>query len=163
MKNTKYFIVIFFLLIIYIFSCTDTNKEGIQINNEQDIEAITKLLSSYQTAVNKSDEEAYANNFTEEVFWAPQNGAIANKKSEIKEAMSSGFDKIKYDLQEELIEIKSFGNHAYAILSGKVILNFKDTGDTVIYQPACIMIFQKINDDWKINRQVLNFRNYIDK
>ena len=163
MKRTKCFFVIFFLLFIYLYSCTDAKKEEIQINNEQDIAAIKKLLSSYQSAVNNSDAEAYANNFTEDVFWAPQNGAIAKKRDEIKDAMTSGFEKAKYDLQEDLIEIKSSGNHAYAILSGKVTLHFKATADSVIYKPAAIIIFKKINDTWKLNSQVLNFREYSEK
>jgi ketosteroid isomerase-like protein len=104
--------------------------------------------------------ETYVNNFADDVFWAPPNSPIAKSKLEIKDGISNSFNRVKIDLQSDIFELKSFGDHAYAIFSGKVTFYSKTESDTTILQPACIMLFKKTDDEWKISRQIYNFRNY---
>jgi ketosteroid isomerase-like protein len=79
---------------------------------------------------------------------------------EIKDGILNSFSRSKYDLQLEIIEVKSYGDHGYVILSGKVTLSPKAGGEPVTYKPAAILIFNKIDNEWKISRQVYNFREY---
>jgi len=53
-----------------------------------------------------------------------------------------------------------YGDHGYVILSGKVNISPKAGGDTVTFKPAAIMIIKKIDSEWKISRQIYNFREY---
>lgn len=151
---------LYFALFVLFFSCTGGENESVQVDNEKDIAAIKEIIKLYQDAVNNADVATYVDNFAEDVFWAPPNSPIAKSKMEIQNGISKSFNRAKIDLQADSTELKSFGDHAYAIFSGKVTFCSKTEGDTAVLQPACIMLFKKTDGEWKISRQVYNFRNY---
>ncbi len=87
---------------------------------------------------------------------------MARNKMEIKNGVLNNFSRSKYDSQGEIIDVKSYGDYGYVVLSGKVTLSLKAEGDPVTFKPAAIMLFNKIDNEWKISRQVYNFREYRD-
>ncbi len=122
------------------------------ISDEQKIRAAAKAFS---TSYLKQDYEAIAKSYTKNAKIFPNNAPIIKGYEAIKKrwSESSGYTPLEHEIIPEEIVIQGNTAHDYGIYKGK---NKKDDGTEISYKGKYVVIWKKVNNQWKMYLDIWN-------
>ncbi|WP_109851754.1 DUF4440 domain-containing protein [Aquimarina sp. AU58] len=128
-----------------------------QENTEQlfDEELIRAEAKAFSDAYLRQDYEAIAKIYTDNAKIFPTNAPIIKGYDAIKKrwAESSGYTPIEHEIIPEEIIILGDTAHDYGIYKGK---NKNDDGTEITYQGKYVVIWKKVDDQWKMYLDIWN-------
>lgn len=141
---TFVFVVPFFLLI---FGC-----QKAQDNNAEIFDAIVAANKQFMDTFSKGDDAGMGALYTENAQLLPSNSDFVNGTAEVqafwKAVFGAGVKKAKL----ETIEVEGMGNTAYEM--GKYTLYGE--GDQAVDAGKYVVIWKKVNGQWKLHRDIWN-------
>lgn len=158
-KVSKHCFKTLVFLLLVLWSCTETGNV-VDVEEENARMEILMLFEVYKKRVMERDVEGHSALYSEDLIWAAPNRPVARTKNEMQVVVKESFNSADYDFQLEAEELEIMGNYAYLLLGGSVKISAKSSQDTVLYEPATLMIMRKEGVEWKIYRQVHNFRKF---
>ena len=121
------------------------------------VATIRQLLSEgYGGLVMASDAAGYAEQYSEDVLWAPPNAPDQTSKEGIVNAIQGLFDKFSFRVNPQPEEIEVQGDFAYVIGSVDGALTPRAGGDPVPIRFRVFWLLRKEAGEWKISRQIWN-------
>ena len=141
----------------------DMKKEGLMENsnvlNNEEIEKIYELLSTYKDSLNSSDSELAVSLYTEDGVFMPSGAPTAEGTESIKEAYDFVFSQIQLNIEFNIEEIVIEGDVAYATSTSEGTSLIHSTNTIVPEENRELFVFKKVNGDWKISRYMFNSWN----
>ncbi len=131
--------------------CTK-RKNNAKLSNEQQIRAAAKAFSGSYL---KKDYEAIAKSYTMDAKIFPNNTPIIAGYEAIKKRWSgsSGYTPIEHKIVPEEIVILGDTAHDYGHYRGK---NKNDDGTEISYKGKYVVIWKKVNNQWKMYLDIWN-------
>ncbi|WP_378183216.1 YybH family protein [Aquimarina sp. SS2-1] len=132
-------------------ACTK-RKDTKKLSDKQQIETVIK---SFSTAYLKQDYEAIAQIYTKDAKIFPNNSAIISGYEAIKKrwSSSSGYTPLEHQIVPEEIVVLGDNAYDYGYYQGK---NKNDDGTEVSYKGKYVVVWKKINGNWKMYLDIWN-------
>lgn len=120
-----------------------------------DQEQIKAAAKAFSAAYLKKDYEAIAKAYTPDAKIFPTNAPIISGYEAIKKrwANSSGFSPVTHEIIPEEMVVLGDTAHDYGTYKGK---NKKDNGTEITYQGKYVVIWKKIDNQWKMYLDIWN-------
>ncbi|GAA4274285.1 hypothetical protein GCM10022258_35810 [Aquimarina gracilis] len=127
-------------------------KNTQKLSDEEQIKAATKAFSASYL---KQDFEAIAKSYTADAKIFPNNTPIISGYEAIKKRWSNtaGYTPIAHEIIPEEIVILGDTAHDYGIYKGK---NKKEDGTEISYKGKYVVVWRKINNQWKMYLDIWN-------
>jgi uncharacterized protein (TIGR02246 family) len=126
-------------------------------NDEKDIAAI---LSSYESALNRSSTEDVMKLYATDGVFMPQHFPSSVGTDAVRQAYNGVFNTITLSIKFDVIEVQQIAPQwafARTNSAGKVKINA--TGQSGAEANQELFLFQKINNQWKISRYSFSTTN----
>ncbi|MEW7280024.1 DUF4440 domain-containing protein [Aquimarina sp. 2201CG1-2-11] len=127
-------------------------KKVQKLTDEEQIRAVAKAFSK---AYLKQDYEALAKSYSTNAKIFPNNTPIIKGYEAIKKRWtgSSGYTPVEHEIFPEEIVVLGDTAHDYGLFKGK---NKNDDGTETSYQGKYVIVWKKINNEWKMYLDIWN-------
>ena len=123
---------------------TDEARAGIETTNAQFMEAFSQ-----------SDVAGVAACYTEDAQLMPPNGEIVSGREALQEAMQEFINAGVKEIRLETTEVEGHGDTAHEVGTATITGEDGQTIDEAKY----IVIWKKVDDTWKLHRDIFNSNN----
>jgi uncharacterized protein (TIGR02246 family) len=118
-----------------------------------DEQAITGIVTNYQQALNRSDTDALVKLYTNDGVFMPEYSPSSVGADAVRSAYRKVFEKIALDLEFDVAEVNQVApDWAFARASSHGTVKEKATGKSAVEESQELIVFQKVEGQWKIAR-----------
>lgn len=161
LKLTATILILGFTTVVPIAKENHLGKGAANLSNDEKV--IRYIIENqYPGFVNAGDAKGYASQFTEDALWMPP-GVINQRGPEaIAKSLNEEFKTMRLSPVITINEISVLGDHAFVIGRGDLTIISKQSGDKSQVVYTVFWFLRKVDNRWKIARQIWNEKPMID-